>query len=157
MPRVPPPCSREEQLGRHIRFAPRAVPPAALTHMLYVRTYPRYSRVLRFFFFYICLLYEYVRKRKHSAAQQHRENNENENEKCKKLERKNAIPVPLMYYVSARAGTPCTGRNRRKVNSKDSLSASYAARPSRDHPATDSVREKLSSLSATVGPVARLA
>ena len=35
------------------------------------------------------------------------------------------------------------------------LSASYAARPSRDHLATDSVRVKLSSLSVTVIPVAR--
>ena len=37
------------------------------------------------------------------------------------------------------------------------LSVSYAARPSRNHLATDSLRVKLSSLSVTESPVARLA
>ena len=45
----------------------------------------------------------------------------------------------------------------RTKNSRASLSASYAARPSRDYLATGSVRVELSSLSATVTPVARLA
>ena len=45
----------------------------------------------------------------------------------------------------------------KKSNSRASLSLSYAARPSRHHLATDSVRVKISSLSATVSPVARLA
>ena len=44
---------------------------------------------------------------------------------------------------------------RNQSNSKASLSASYAARPSRDKVATDSVRVKLFSLSTTVSPVAR--
>ena len=54
-------------------------------------------------------------------------------------------------------GTPCTGRKRKKTNGRASLSASYVARSSRDHLATDSARVKLSLRSAIVSPVARLA
>ena len=50
-----------------------------------------------------------------------------------------------------------TGVTKKQKNSRASLAASYAARPSRDHLATDSVRVELSPLSATVSPVARLA
>ena len=96
-----------------------------------------------------------ARKRKHSTAQQQRKNDGNETEKFGNKK----IPVPSRVKNSCRMGTPCTGpkEKKKKSNSRASLSASYAARPSRDHLATDSVRVKLSSLSATVSPVARLA
>ena len=68
-------------------------------------------------------------------------------------EKKSTSPHVLIFCL---IGTPCTGQKRNKSNSR-ALSASYAARSSRDHLATDSVRVKLSSLSATVRPVARLA
>ena len=42
-----------------------------------------------------------------------------------------------------------------KKRTAELLPASYAARPSRDQLAIDSIRVKLSSLSATVSPVAR--
>ena len=45
----------------------------------------------------------------------------------------------------------------KKKRTAELLSASYAARRSRDNLATNSVRVKLSSLSAAVSPVARLA
>ena len=68
--------------------------------------------------------------------------------------KKNPRPSPeIMFRL---IGTPCTGQ-KEKMNNKASLSPSYAARPSRDHLATDSGRAKLSSLFATVNPVARLA
>ena len=93
----------------------------------------------------------YVWKRKHSTAQQHRKNNVNETEKFGK--KKNPPPSHLIFFCLI--GTPCTGQKIKKSNSRASLSASYAACPSRDRLATDSVWVKLSLLSATVSLVAR--
>ena len=143
MPRVPPPSFKRKQLGRHIRFASRparAVPPATLAHMSYVRTYPT-------------LDVQYVRERKHSTALQHRKNNEKDTENFGK-KKKTLSPHVILFCL---IGTPCTGQRRKKSNSRACLSASYAARPSREHLATDSVQLKISSRSATVSPVARLA
>ena len=73
---------------------------------------------------------------------------------------KNQIPVPSHvpgnHFLHDDWNTLHRSK-RKKSNSRASLSASYAARPSRAHLTTDSVRVKFSSLSATVSPVARLA
>ena len=78
--------------------------------------------------------------------------------------------VAQQYGISERKKNPVSCNNfmpdwntlhwskkKKSSNSRASLSASYAARPSRDHLAADSVRVKLSSLPATVSPVAHLA
>ena len=94
----------------------------------------------------------YVRKRKHSTAQQHSRNNENETKKFRNknnprpLSSKNFLP-DWNILLSLKS---CQEEKREKSNRRASLSASYAARPSRNHLATDSVRVKLSSLSASV-------
>ena len=92
-------------------------------------------------------------KRKHSTAQQHRKNNVNETENFGKKRKSPSLScnefLPDWNTLHGSEKTP--------HNSGASLSASYAARPFRDHLATDSVRVKLPLLSATVSPVARLA
>ena len=62
-----------------------------------------------------------------------------------------------MKYFFVYWNTLHRSKNKNKTYSRASLSVSYATRPSRDHLATASVRVKLSLLSATVSPVARLA
>ena len=78
---------------------------------------------------------------------------------ARKVEKKK--PAPSLVVIFRLIETPCAGQTIKKPKNRtadrSSLSASYAARPSRDHLATDSVRVKLSSLSATaVSPVTRL-
>ena len=145
MPRVPPPCFRRKLLGSHTSVAD------------VVRTYiPQVGYLFSSFdTWYALRLYSHVRKRKHSTAQQYSKNNENETEKLGGK----IIPIPFRAIIFCLIGTPYTrSKRRRKKNEQKSfsLSASHAARPSRDRLAIDSVRVKLSSISATVSLVARL-
>ena len=71
-------------------------------------------------------------------------------------ERKSEIPVPSCNNFMTDWNNLHRSK-KKQMNSRASLPASYTARPSRDHLAIDSVRVKLSALSATVSPVARLA
>ena len=69
------------------------------------------------------------------------------------------IPVSSRVIMFSLVGAHLTSgqkEKRKKSNRRASLSTSYAARPSRDHLATDAVRVKLSFLSAAVSPGARL-
>ena len=86
-------------------------------------------------------------------TQQHRKNIEYETQN---IEKKTNSPSPheIMFCL---IGTPCAGQKQSLVLQSFCLSASYAARPPRDHLATDSIRVKVSLLSATVSPVDRLA
>ena len=68
------------------------------------------------------------------------------------------IPVPSRVIFFCLIRTPRKKiRNAKKQTEELFSQPSYVARPSRDHLATDSVRVKLSSISATVGPAARFA
>ena len=132
MPRVPPPCFRRKQLGRHIRFAWRAVA---------ARTYIPQVGYLIVFWYAACTRKESTARHSGTAAKQ-----------CKmkpKISGRKTNPRPSPKLIFCLIGTPCTGQKRKTMNSRASLSASYAAHPSRNHLATDSVRVKLSSLSAT--------
>ena len=64
-------------------------------------------------------------------------------------------PVASDALIFRLIGTPCAAKKQNRT--ADLRSASYVARPSRDHIATDTVRVKLSSLSTPVSPDARLA
>ena len=121
----------------------------------YARSHAVRTYIPQIGYLFSCLDMLYVRTRKHSTAQQHhRKNNGNETEKFGK--KKKNFPSDVIIFCLI--GTPCTGqKKKKKTNSRAPLSTSYAGRPSRDHLATDSVRMKLSSLSATMSPVARLA
>ena len=112
------------------------------------------GRVLVSFIGYAPCLYPYVRKRrKHSTAQQLRKTSVNETEKFGKKKNPQSSRVIIFCLI----GTPCTGKKKQKKLQQSFSLSLVAARPSRDHLATDSVRVKLSLLSATVSPVARLA
>ena len=76
------------------------------------------------------------------AQQRHRKNNENQTEKFGKKKKSR----PLSRNNFCLIGTPSNSQERKKTNSRASLLASYADRPSRDHLATDSVRVRFSSL-----------
>ena len=75
--------------------------------------------------------------------------------KPRKNQKDKKIPVPPGIICFRLIGTPCA--DKRKKSKSKLLLASCAARPSRDHLTTDSVWVTLSSLSAPVSRVARLA
>ena len=73
-----------------------------------------------------------------------------------KFSERKKIPVLSHVINFCLVGTAYIGQKEKETSSRASLSASYGACPFCDHLTTDSVREKLFSLSATVIPVARL-
>ena len=67
-------------------------------------------------------------------------------------------PRPSSEIFYCLNGTPSTYLSKRGKHEQQSVSLSVVRHPpSRDHPATDSIRGWLSLFSATVSPVARLA
>ena len=91
--------------------------------------------------------------KKERTAQQDRNSIENDTEQF----RNNTNPRPPSCNNFLPDWNTCHRSIKKESNSRASLSASCAAHFSRDHLATDSVGVELSSLSATVRTVARLA
>ena len=97
-------------------------------------------------------MYQRESTARHSSTQKQLKLNRN-------LGKKNQFPVlsrSIFFCLIETHLHPVKKKKREKSNRRGSLSASYDARPSRDHLATESVRVKLSFLSAAVRPVARL-
>ena len=89
----------------------------------------------------------------HSAAAHHK-NNENETEISER--KKYPFPLSCSNFLPDWNTIHPVNRIKIKIIEHKRLSLSLVRRPPRDHLATDSVRVKLSFLSATVSPVARL-
>jgi len=136
MPRVLPPCFRRKQLGRHIRFASRAVFRYARSHV--VHTYIPQVAYLFSSFDMLCVCVLVVctkvvctkdkaqngttpvdKKKKKKKAQQYSKNNEMK----PKISKRKKIPVPfrvINYYLS---GTPYTSQKKKKKKKRKNLTA----------------------------------
>ena len=127
MPRVPLPCFKKKQLPRHIRVALKAVPPATLANMPYVRTYtPQVGYLLSYF----DMLHD-VRKRKHSTAQHSSTANTLKMTPKKSGEKTSPRPLSCNIFLP---DTPCTTGQKNMKIEQQSFSLSRAGRPPLSRP-----------------------